>query len=109
MINDRPRGVGLRSLRGAGQGALNMRVQYAIPFGRAAIARQERIGVPGPPPPPQAAAAARYRMNVFMSVQNLTNHQNLNGYSGVMTSPFFMQPTNAINLRSVNFGVGMSF
>jgi hypothetical protein len=108
VINDRPRGVGLRSLRGAGQGALNARLQYAIPFGRGAVARQVRIEG-GPPPPPQAGAPARYRLNVFMNVQNLTNHQNLNGYSGVMTSPFFMRPTNSINLRSVNFGVGMSF
>jgi hypothetical protein len=112
LINDRPAGVGLRSLRGAGQGTLNMRVQYAIPFGRGVIARQVRV-VDGPPPPPPpggaAAVPARYRLNIFMTVQNVTNHQNLSGYSGVMTSRFFLQPTNAQNLRSVNFGVGMSF
>ena len=44
-----------------------------------------------------------------MTVQNVTDHQNLSGYSGVMTSPFFLEPTNAQNLRSINFGVGMSF
>ena len=112
LINDRPKGVGLRSLRGEGQGALNMRVQYAIPFGRGVIARQVRVDGPPPPPPPQGGAAAvpaRYRLNIFMTVQNVTNHQNLGGYSGVMTSPFFMRPTNATNLRSINFGVGMSF
>ena len=117
LINDRPLGVGLRSLRGVGQGALNMRIQYAFPFGRPGgggggpIARQ--IFIPGgpPPPPPQGGGnlQARYRLNVFMTVQNVTNHQNLSGYSGVMTSPFFLQPTNAQNLRSINFGVGMSF
>ena len=112
VINDRPTGVGLRSLRGAGQGALNARLMYAIPFGRGVVARQVRVGDGPPPPPPQGGAAAvpaRYRLNLFMTVQNVTNHQNLSGYSGVMTSPFFMQPTNAQNLRSINFGVGMSF
>ena len=116
LINDRPRGVGLRSLRGEGQAAMNMRVQYAIPFGRGGgggggAGRQ--IFIPGgpPPPPPQGGAnlPARYRLNVFMTIQNVTNHQNLSGYSGVRTSPFFMQPTNVQGLRSVNFGVGMSF
>jgi hypothetical protein len=118
LINDRPRGVGLRSLRGVGQGALNMRIQYGFPFGRPGVSGGGGIGrqifIPGgppPPPPPQGGGnlPARYRLNVFMTVQNVTNHQNLSGYSGVMTSPFFMQPTNVQNLRSINFGVGMSF
>ena len=106
LINDRPIGVGLRSLRGAAQGQLNARINYAIPFGRSGA--PVPIGVP-PGMTPPAPPPGRYRMNLFVTVQNLTNHQNLSGYSGVMTSPFFMQPTIAQGLRSVNFGVGMSF
>jgi hypothetical protein len=94
IVNDRPVGVGLRSLRGAGQQTLNMRVQYNLTFASAA-------GIP--------STQARYRMNVFVNVQNLTNHQNLGGYSGVETSPFFMQPTFATNPRFVNIGVGVNF
>ena len=48
-------------------------------------------------------------LNLFANVNNLTNHQNLGGYSGVMTSPFFMRPTLASNLRSVNMGVSINF
>ena len=94
LLNDRPEGVGLRSLRGAGQQTLNARMQYAF-----ALANPQ--GLP--------AAQARYRMNVFMNVNNLTNHQNLGGYSGVQTSPFFMKPTFAMNPRNVNIGLGFNF
>ena len=71
ILNDRPAGVGLRSLRMPGQQTLNTRFQYAFVMG----------AVPG--------AQARYRMNVFVNVNNLTNHQNLAGHSGVQTSPIF--------------------
>jgi hypothetical protein len=94
FLNDRPVGVGLRSLRGDGQQTLNARVQYAVQLG----------GEAGP-----ATGPARYRMNVFVSVQNLTNRQNLGGYSGVMTSPNFMRPTFAANPRRVDMGVGINF
>lgn len=32
---------------------------------------------------------ARYRLEVFVAAENLTNPANYLGYSGVMTSPFF--------------------
>jgi hypothetical protein len=91
FVTDRPAGVGLRSLRGAGQATASARVQYALPIGAA------------------SGGPARYRMNVFVNVQNVTNRQNLGGYSGVMTSPFFMQPTLASNPRRVDIGLGMTF
>ena len=94
FLNDRPVGVGLRTLRGAGQQTLNMRVQYAFAF----------ANTPGAP-----IGQARYRANVFVNVNNLTNHQNLGGYSGVATSPYFQEPTLAMNPRNVNIGVGVNF
>ncbi len=94
LLNDRPAGVGLRSLRGAGQQTLNMRVQYAF-----ALASSE--GAP--------IAQARYRMNLFVNVNNVTNHQNLGGYSGIATSPNFRKATFAMNPRNVNMGVGFTF
>jgi hypothetical protein len=92
FVNDRPAGVGLRSLRGAGQMTLNARVQYALPLA-----------------PPVARTQPRYRLNVFANIQNLTNHQNLGGYSGVMTSSFFMKPTLAANPRRVDLGMNVTF
>ena len=37
------------------------------------------------------------------------NYQNLTGYSGVETSPFFRQPTGATNLRKVDAGMSVNF
>ncbi len=93
FINDRPKGVGLRSLRGGAQSNINARFMYTFTLGGAA----------------QGAGPARYRLNAFAAIQNLTNRQNLGGYSGVMTSPNFMQPTLAANPRSVNMGISVNF
>ena len=67
------------------------RVQYALPLSAA------------------GGGQPRYRMNVFVSVQNLTNRQNLGGYSGGMTSPFFMRPTGTSGPRRVDIGLGVTF
>jgi hypothetical protein len=70
-------------------------VQYNFQMGSAAAA------APG--------QQARYRWNLFVNVQNLTNHQNLGGYSGVRTSDYFMQPTLAANPRRIDLGMGLNF
>jgi hypothetical protein len=100
FLNDRPAGVGLRSLRGDSQRTLNARFQYSIQVRPPAAAQ----GAPGAPP-----AQGRYRVNIFVNIQNLTNHQNLGGYSGIMPSEYFMKPTLAMNPRRVDFGMGLNF
>jgi hypothetical protein len=55
------------------------------------------------------AADKRYRMEFYASGQNVTNHDNLIGYSGVLTSPFFGKPTNVMNPRKVEVGVRFGF
>ena len=55
---------------------LNGEVHLQHPAGRRGAARP--------------APAQRYKRELFVSVNNLTNHANLTGFSGVMTSPFFM-------------------
>jgi hypothetical protein len=92
FLNDRPAGIGLRSLRGAPQATLSARVQYAFQIS-----------------PPTPGVQPRYRLNVFCNIQNVTNHQNLGGYSGVMTSSFFMKPTLAANPRRVDVGMNVTF
>ena len=92
ILNDRPAGVGLRSLRMTGQQTLNTRFQYAFLMGTAA-----------------AGTPARSRMNLFVNINNLTNHQNLAGYGGVQTSDFFRKPRTAVNLRSVQIGTTFNF
>ena len=56
----------------------------------------------GPPPP-------RYRIGIAVSIQNLTNHTNYTGFSGAMTSPFFLQPQNVLNTRKVDVSLNFSF
>ena len=97
FLNDRPAGVGLRSLRGDPQQVLNLRVQYAFVLGAPEGAQSAQ------------GATGRYRMNLFVNVNNLTNHQNLGGYSGVTTSPYFRQATLVNGTRSVNIGAGVNF
>jgi hypothetical protein len=95
FLNDRPDGVGLRTLRGAGQQQLNLRFAYSL-----------NVGASGSPIPGQPG---RYRLQLFTNVNNITNHQNLGGYSGVEASPFFRRPTLASNLRRVDVGMTVNF
>jgi hypothetical protein len=94
IINDRPPGVGLRSLRTTPQWYVNTRIAYTLTPGSA----------PGAP-----AASVRYKFVLFVNVTNLGNRTNLTGFSGVMTSPFFMKPTSAMNPRKFDVGTTVSF
>ena len=55
------------------------------------------------------AADRRFRLEFYVSAQNVTNHANYVGYSGVMTSPFFGQPTNVLNPRKFEIGTRIGF
>ena len=52
---------------------------------------------------------ARYKLSINVSATNLTNRPNYTGYSGVLTSPFFMTPTAVSNPRKVDVSLGVSF
>jgi hypothetical protein len=113
IFNDRPAGVGRNSARASTQWSMNLFANYAWSFG-------PRRVMPGGPmvygtpagvnvttfaPPPQG----RYRMGISLSIQNLTNHTNLVGYSGVLTSVLYGKPTAAVNPRRVNVGIQLGF
>jgi outer membrane receptor protein involved in Fe transport len=51
----------------------------------------------------------RYRLTLSANIQNLTNRANYVGYSGVMTSKLFLQPTNVSGTRRINFNANLSF
>jgi hypothetical protein len=96
LLNDRPTGVGLWSLRGTPTWTGSLRLTYSL------------IGVPGGPGG-GGAAAQRYKLSLYAAMNNLTNHANLMGFSGVMTSPFFMTATGVQNPRKVDIGMNVSF
>jgi len=49
------------------------------------------------------------RIEVYLSGLNLLNRANYVGYSGVVTSPFFWQPTNVMNPRKLQAGLRFRF
>jgi Carboxypeptidase regulatory-like domain len=113
IFNDRPAGVERNTLRGGPQAGLGGQVAYTIPI-------RKRIGTL--PPGIQisnnngnltvnqfAGDQARFRVTFIMQAQNLTNHANYTGYSGVLTSPFFGQATAVNNPRRIDLGVQFNF
>jgi hypothetical protein len=98
IFNDRPAGIGRNSVRGSGQYALSANLSYALGLGT----RPPVAGEKGGPQP-------RVRLSWTVSATNLTNHANYTGFSGVMTSPFFLQPTAVQNPRKIDIGMTCGF
>jgi hypothetical protein len=112
IFNDRPLGVGRNTLRGSSYTAINMNIGYVFAFGRTA-ALPPGVGVFGGGASAQVRTfdqgTARYRVQVFVNAQNLTNERNYVGYSGTLTSPFFGKPTAVSGMRKIDVGVGINF
>ena len=122
-VNDRPAGVGRNSARGAGQWDLSSRLSWSFSFGK----KPDNPGAGGPqvriirgggdsgemlnavssgPPGPDDK---RFRVQLFIQATNLFNHMNPIGFSGVLTSPLFAQPTAAMPGRRIETGMRFVF
>jgi hypothetical protein len=112
IYNDRPDGVGRNTERGEQHWSLNMAAAYTILFGRQTTL-PPGIGVVGGGGGPQVVtvdnSGQRFRVQFVVQVQNVTNNANYTGYSGVLTSPFFGQPTAVQGTRKVDIGVQLQF
>ena len=121
LFSDRPAGTSRNSARTAAQWDLGGRVSYAWGFGT-------RGGSTGGGPGGATvvmgggggggamaagfgggAADKRFRIEVYASAQNVLNRANYIGYSGVLTSKFFGQPTSVLNPRKVQVGIRFGF
>ena len=51
----------------------------------------------------------RFTVLLYVDAQNVLNHVNTAGYSGVMTSPFFGRPTIASAARQLQIGAQFVF
>jgi hypothetical protein len=113
IFNDRPSGIGRNALRGGDQWALSMYAGYTISLRRRAtpLTGIRATEFTGSSVSNVAAFSdnVRYRLTFSAQAQNLTNHDNYAGYSGVRTSPFFGQPTFVLNPRRVVLNVQFSF
>lgn len=118
QFSDRPAAVERNSARSAAHWDVGGRLSYAVGFGGPARGGPGggdqvsiRIGRGGGMEGGYDGGAedSRYRVEFYVSAQNLTNRRNYIGYSGVMTSPFFLQPTDVLNPRKFEIGVRFGF
>ena len=119
LFNDRPAGMPRNSARTTAQWDAGLRLSYAIAFGPrvntgagsggATIIMAGGGGGGMPTGIGSGPADRRFRLEFFASAQNVTNHRNYVGYSGVMTSPFFGRPTNVMNPRKIELGMRFGF
>ena len=112
VFNDRPAGVGRNTRRALGQMNLNLFVGYQFAFGRTAPL-PPGVGIFGGGNSAQVRTfdqgTARYRLQLFVTANNLTNRPNFSGYSGTLTSPFFGQATSVRDMRKIDVGMGLTF
>jgi Carboxypeptidase regulatory-like domain len=112
VFNDRPAGVGRNTLRASGQTTVYASLAYQFAIGHTAPL-PPGIGVFGGGGAAQVRTFdqgnARYRLQVFVQAQNLTNQANYLGYSGTMTSPFFGRPTSVSGMRKIDAGISLNF
>jgi len=118
VFNDRPAGVSRNSARGGVQWDVGGRLSYAVGFGT----RRQAAGAGGTmvavtiggggglaPGFGGGAEDKRYRLEFYVSGQNLVNRVNFTGYSFVRTSPFYGQPVAALQPRKLQVGVRFGF
>jgi hypothetical protein len=131
VFNDREPGMSRNSGRGAMQWTVNMRLNRSIGLGGV---RSGPPNMPMPPPPPSQGGAmsqrvggggpggdggpqmvvmeganTKYRLDLYVNVQNLLNRTNYNAFVGNQLSPFFGQATSAAPARRIEVGASISF
>jgi hypothetical protein len=114
VFNDRPDGVGRNSERTMGSWNTSLSFGYSFTLGKKTVTSTGGVQIMGSPAgltvnPTGAQTTPRYRLNVNVNVNNLFNQPAYGGFSGILTSPFFLQPTQANQLRRVTFNTNVSF
>jgi outer membrane receptor for ferrienterochelin and colicin len=95
VLNDRPVGVGRNTERGEWHSSADLRIGWTV--GRRA---------------PDSGGGGRRvdrGSELYAEINNLFNTVNFTGYSGVLTSRYFGQPTAALAARRIQFGLRVFF
>ena len=133
VFSDRPDGVARNSARGAAQWTTNIRLNKSIGLG-GVRSGPANLPVPPPPPPPpgggamnqrvgggpgggdgpqmvvmEAGANQKYRLDVYLNIQNAFNNVNYNAFIGNQLSKFFGTATSAAAPRRVEVGFSLGF
>jgi Carboxypeptidase regulatory-like domain len=114
VFNDRPDGVGRNSARTQGYWNTSASFGYSFTLGKKQVTSGGGVQIMGSPAgltvnPTAAQTMPRYRLNVAVNIQNIFNQPVYSGFSGILTAPFFMQPTQASGLRRITFNANVSF
>jgi hypothetical protein len=114
IFNDRPAGVARNSVRVPGQWTSSANFGYALSFGRRQVASGGGVSITSAGGALSvnvagSEAVPRYRLNLSVNMQNLFNRPTYSGYSGVITSPTFLQPTSASGVRRTTMNVNLTF
>jgi hypothetical protein len=114
FFTDRPAGVGRNSARTTPTWNTSAYFGYSFALGKKTISNGGGVSITQvngvlAANPTGGSSVARYRLSITANIQNLTNHATYGGYSGVMTSPFFLQPVSASGVRRVQFSLNVSF
>jgi len=114
IFNDRPEGVGRNSVRVPGQWQSSANFGYAFSFGGRQVASGGGVSITSAGGAlavnvADSQAVPRYRLNISVNMQNLFNRPTYSGYSGVLTSPTFLQPTSASGVRRTTINVNLTF
>ena len=98
VFTDRPDGIGRNSERGTWQRTLNLRLGWRPEFG----ASDATDGADGP-------RSSHKGVEFYAQAWNILNETNFTRFSGVMTSPYYLQPTAAAPARRFDFGTRVFF
>jgi hypothetical protein len=116
FFNDRPDGIGRNTLRTTGQWQLSGFFSYNLGFGkRTTMTMPGGMMIMNGPGGAAVSAAAmsssipKYRVTIFVNAFNITNHANLTGFVGNISSPYFMQATTPAGSRQVSLNASFSF
>ena len=104
IFNDRPPDTPRNSARLPWRSTLSANLSYTIPLGGGASGG-DGAGRAGP----RGRGGRQRGITISVSVDNLTNRANYSGFSGVMTSQYFMQATSVSNPREMDFSLRFNF
>jgi hypothetical protein len=117
ISNDRPAGVTRNTGRGRALVDLSTRLSWSMGFGtRAATTQGPQVRIlrgdnadPLRDMPGADMQNMRFGLELYVQAFNLSNRMNALNFSGVLTSPFFGQPTSAAPPRRVEVGTRLTF
>jgi hypothetical protein len=113
LFTDRPAGVGRNSARNPAQWNSYGFISYSIPIGSKQMSSGGGVRISSvngvlTANVTDAQTVPRYRLNIGVSLQNLTNHANTT-LGSVMSASNFLQPVSAYGWRTAMFNVSLSF